>query len=55
MFGSMKRYRTCAFRGRAEGEWHSSEHSQHLEIGGEISNAVSTVQKDYMVVIVYES
>lgn len=55
MRGMLMRCKTCAFRGRARGEWHNSEHSQHLEIGGEISNAVSSVQKDYMMIMIYES
>lgn len=45
---------SCAIRGRSRGEWHSSEHRQMLEMGTEISNALSSVQKDYMVAMVYE-
>lgn len=45
--------RTCALRGRSDGEWHSSEHYQRLEIGGNVSNAVSTVLKDCLVLIRY--
>lgn len=45
---------SCAVRGRSRGEWHSSEHRQMLETGTEISNALSSVQKDYMVCMVYE-
>ena len=45
---------SCAVRGRSRGEWHSSEHRQMLEIGTEISNTLSSVQKDYMVCMIYE-
>ena len=45
---------SCAIRGRSKGEWHSSEHRQMLEMGGEISNTISSVQKDYLVAIIYE-
>ena len=45
---------TCAMRGRSEGEWHSSDHHQHLEISGDVSNCISGVQKDYMVVEIYD-
>ena len=45
----------CASRGRANGEWYSSEHRQMLEMGSRLwSNAISGVQKDYMVCLVYE-
>lgn len=51
----MMRCRTCAFRGRSRGEWHSSEHHQMLELGPDtVSNAISTVQKDYLVALIYE-
>ena len=46
---------SCAARGRSKGEWYSSEHRQMLEIGSDrFSNALSSVQKDYMVALVYE-
>ena len=45
---------SCAIRGRSNGDWHSSEHRQMLEVGTEISNALSSVLKDYMVCMVYE-
>ena len=46
---------SCAARGRSKGDWHSSEHHQMLEMGSErFSNALSSVQKDYMVALVYE-
>jgi len=46
----------CASRGRSKGEWHHSEHRQMLEIGSDrFSNAISTVLKDFMVALVYET
>lgn len=46
---------SCAARGRSNGEWHSSKHYQMLELGSErFSNALSSVQKDYMAALVYE-
>ena len=46
---------SCAARGRSRGEWHSSEHRQMLELGSDrFSNALSSVQKDYMVCLVAE-
>ena len=45
----------CASRGRSKGEWHNSEHRQMLEMNSDrFSNAISSVQKDYMVCLVYE-
>lgn len=37
---------SCAIRGRSDGDWHSSEHTQRLEIGGGISNSITSVSKD---------
>lgn len=46
----------CASRGRSIGEWHSSPHRQMLELNSDKwSNAISGVQKYYMVALVYES
>ena len=46
----------CASRGRSKGEWHDSERRQMLEMNsGRFSNAISSVQKDYMVCLVYET
>lgn len=42
----MKTYRIAAQRGRCNGDWHTSEHYQVLEIGGEISNSLTHVAKD---------
>nr|DAY98288.1 MAG TPA: hypothetical protein [Caudoviricetes sp.] len=48
------RIRTCASRGRADGDWYSNPHTQRLEIEGGISNAISSVAKDFMIIIYYE-
>ena len=46
----------CASRGRAKGEWHNSEHRQMLEMNSDrFSNAISTVQKDFLVALIYET
>ena len=45
---------SCAMRGRSDGGWHESSHYQKLEIGGGISNSITSVQKDYLVIEVYE-
>ena len=37
--------RICAIRGRSDGDWYNSKHLQRLEIGGEISNSITSVQK----------
>ena len=42
----MKMIRICAIRGRSNGDWYCSEHNQRLEIGGEISNSITSVLKD---------
>ena len=38
--------RICAIRGRSDGDWYNSQHSQRLEIGGEVSNSITSVLKD---------
>lgn len=46
---------SCALRGRSKGEWYSSEHRQMLELGSDaFSNALSSVQKDYLVCLISE-
>ena len=40
--------RICAIRGRSDGDWYNSEHSQRLELGWEISNSITSVLKDNM-------
>ena len=42
----MKMIRICAIRGRSDGDWYNSEHKQRLEVGGEISNSITSVLKD---------
>lgn len=47
---------SCASRGRSKGAWHNSEHRQMLEMNSDrSSNAISTVQKDFMVALFYET
>lgn len=42
---------SCASRGRSNGDWHSSEHQQKLEIGsGDFSNCISSVTKDFLLI-----
>ena len=41
-------------RGRSVGGWHSSEHEQMLELGTDISNSITSVQKDSLVCEIYE-
>ena len=41
---------SCASRGRGKAEHGYEQNSQHLEIGTDISNAITSVQKDYMVI-----
>ena len=45
---------SCAMRGRSEGTWYGSEHRQGLEIGSDISNSVTSVLKDFYVILIYE-
>lgn len=42
----MKMIRICAIRGRSDGYWYSSDHIQRLEVGGIISNSITSVLKD---------
>lgn len=46
--------RICAARGRSEGDWNNGDHYQKLEIGGCISNTITNVQKDNMMLEQYE-
>lgn len=50
----MKIFLSCAMRGRSDGDWHSSAHQQRLEIGGGISNSITSVLKDFMICEIYE-
>ena len=46
----------CASRGRSKGEWNNSEHRQMLEMNSDrFSNSISTVQKDFMVALLYDN
>lgn len=45
---------SCAMRGRSDGDWHESSHYQKLEIGGSISNSITSVSKDSLILIVYD-
>lgn len=46
--------RSCALRGRSSGEWHSSEHYMRLEAGTDVSNCISSVAKDFLVMEIYD-
>ena len=48
-----RRCLACSFRTRSEGDWHTTEHYTGLDIGGEVSNSITSVQKDYMVVEIW--
>lgn len=50
----MKEILTCAIRGRSDGGWHTSEHRQRLEIGGDIANSITTVNKDSLIIYIDE-
>lgn len=45
---------SCAFRGRSDGEWYGSAHSQRLEIGTDVANSITSVAKDSLVIVTYE-
>lgn len=45
---------SCAMRGRSKGDWSISEHRQMLEIGTDISNSITSVAKDSLVIEIYE-
>lgn len=45
---------SCAIRGRSDGNWHKSNHRQKLEIGTDVANSITSVQKDCLVLILYE-
>ena len=45
----MKMIRICAIRGRSDGDWHNSPHNQRIEIGGQTSNSITSVQKDNLI------
>ena len=41
----MKMIRICAIRGMSDGDWYNSSHNQRIEIGGQTSNSITSVQK----------
>ena len=45
----MKMIRICAIRGMSDGDWHNSLHNQRIEIGGQTSNSITSVQKDKLI------
>lgn len=47
--------RICAIRGRSDSDWYNSEHKQRLEIGGEISNSITSVSKDNYIFETYNN
>lgn len=47
----MTKYFSCALRGRADGDWHNNPHQQRLEIRGQFSNSISTVGKDFLLLV----
>lgn len=49
----MLHVRSCALRGRADGAWYASPHSQRLEIGEDASNALSCIAKDFLAFLEY--
>ena len=36
-------------RGRSEGDWRTSAHTQKIELGGEAANSITGVSKDSMI------
>lgn len=50
----MKKILSCAIRGRSDGDWRATEHRQCLEIRDDISNAVTSVTKDCLLIEIYE-
>ena len=43
----------CAVRGRSNGDWHTTIHRQKLEVGGNLSNSITSVLKDNYVIEIY--
>ena len=48
----MNKILTCAIRGRSDGDWHTSEHRQRLEIGDNIANSITSVNKDSLIILI---
>lgn len=49
-----KKVPACAMRGRSDGEWHTSDHHQKLEIGDELANSITSIAKDSLICEIYE-
>lgn len=45
---------SCAIRGRSKGDWHTTAHTQTLELGCNVSNSITSVAKDSYVIEIYE-
>lgn len=43
---------TCAIRGRSDGDRHTSEHRRRLEIGDNIANSITSVNKDSLIILI---
>lgn len=46
---------SCAIRTRSEGDWHTTSHQSLLELGGGCANSITSVQKDSLVLIIFET
>ena len=44
-----------AVRGRSIGDWYNSQHEQRIELIGKKSSSITSVTKDNMLLIVYET
>ena len=42
--------RIMAMRGRSNGDWHTSQHYQKIEVGGDTANSITSVAKDNYVI-----
>lgn len=49
-----KKVYACAIRGRSEGDWHTTAHRQVLEVGDDICNSITSVEKDSLILEVYD-
>lgn len=45
---------SCAMRGRSDGAWHEGVHRQKLEVRDEAANTVTSVEKDCLIIEIYE-
>lgn len=46
----MSEYLIAAMRGRSDGDWRGSDHYQKLEIGKDVSNTITGVLKDNLII-----